>query len=279
VQVPRGVALALVVVLNACARTAPEATPGRLAPVLVPESESFTMYPRGGGEPYRISVGLPPSYARESERRFPVLYGLDADVGFASLVEVTRFLARSREIPEVIVVGIGYDADFATWRSRRAADLTPVSTDEQPTSGHASEFLDFIATELIPLVESRYRTTRDRTLSGYSLGGLFGTYVLFHRPELFQRYVLGSPSYGWADRVALEWPAAVSPSGPQPSGIVFTSVGTLETAAMIANWRAFWDAVAALGLPWLRVTRGEIDETHAGGWPHTTVKGLKAIWR
>jgi hypothetical protein len=237
------------------------------------------MHPRAGGEAYRISVGLPLSYGREPERRFPVLYTLDADVGFASAVELARFLALSGEIPEVIVVGIGYGTDLATWRTRRVADLTPVSTAEQPGAGRASQFLDFIAGEVIPLVESHYRTSEDRTLSGYSHGGLFGTYVLFQRPGIFQRYILGSPSYGWAERAALQWPAAAGRAGPTPTGVVFTSVGTEETQAMIANWRAFWDAVEALGVPGLRVVRGEVDETHAGGWPHAAVKGLKAVWR
>lgn len=272
-------AVAAVVVFAGCARAVREATPERPAPVVVSHSESYVMRPRAGGDAYRISVGLPLSYATDPERQFPVLYVLDADVGFGSAVEVTRFLALSREIPEVIVVGIGYGAGLATWRTRRVSDLTPVPAVDQPGSGRASVFLDFIVREVIPLVESRYRATGDRTLLGYSHGGLFGTYVLFHRPGIFQRYILGSPSYGWAGRAALQWPAAVGRAGPLPTGLVFTSVGREETPAMLSNWRTFWDAVEALAVPGLRVTRGEIDETHAASWPHAAVKGLKTVWR
>ena len=266
-------ALAVLSLAVACA-TAPSEQP---VPVTVPQSESFSLEPRTGGDAYRIYVGLPLSYRQEPERRYPVVYGVDADVGFASAVEITRFLAYAGELPEVIVVGIGYGVDLATWRKRRVADLTPVPVDDQSGSGQAGSFLDFIEGELIPLIEQRYRTTPNRTLSGYSFGGLFGTYALFHRPGLFQSYMLGSPSYGWAQGAALQWPGAMGKTGPLPTGVVFTSVGTKESKAMIANWRAFWDAVDKARVPGLQVIRGQIDETHAGGWPHATVKGVKAV--
>ncbi len=174
---------------------------------------------------------------------------------------------------------VSYGTDFAEWRKRRVADLTPVPVADEPGSGQAARFLELIEGELIPEIERRYRTIPDRTLIGYSLGGLFGTYVLFHRPGIFQRYVLGSPSYGWAHQVALSWPAAMGRTGPTPTGVVFTSIDTGDAPETIARWRVFWDAVEQARVPGLEVTRGEIDETHAGGWPHMIVKGMKAVFR
>jgi len=248
-------------------------------PVLVPQTESFVVGSHATGTTYRISVGLPLNYGQEPGRRFPVLYAVDADANFASAVEITRFLALVGEIPEVIVVGIGYGTDLTTWLTRRGVDLKPESTMEPADSGRASQFLDFIAGEVIPLVESRYRSSEDRALFGYSLGGLFGTYVLFHRPGIFREYILGSPSYGSAGRIALQWPAAVGGTTPAPAGVVFTSVGTEESEAMIANWQAFWDDAEGLEIPGLHIIRCEIDETHAGAAWHAFVKGVKAVWR
>jgi predicted alpha/beta superfamily hydrolase len=261
----------------ACATAAQLSTPAEPVPVTIPQSESSLLQPHTGGEAYRIYVGLPLTYGQEPERRYPVVYAVDADVGFASAVEISRFLALAGEVPEVIVVGIGYGVDLATWRKRRVADLTPVPVDDQPGSGQAGRFLDFIEGELIPLIERRYRIAPNRTLTGYSLGGLFGTYVLFHRPGLFQSYMLGSPSYGWAQGAALQWPAAMGETSPLPTGTVFTSIDTAEAETTIANWRVFWDAVEKARVPGLEVIRGEIDETHAGGWPHAMVKGAKAV--
>jgi hypothetical protein len=43
-----------------------------------------------------------------------------------------------------------------------------------------------------------YRTVpEDRTINGYSIGGLFGLYTLFTKPETFNRYIIGSPSLTW----------------------------------------------------------------------------------
>jgi uncharacterized protein len=271
--------LAALILFAAQGRAEGQLTVEPTGSVLVPQSESFVVRSHARGETYRISVGLPLSYGQEPGKRFPVLYVVDADVNFASAVEVTRFLALVGEIPEVIVVGIGYGTDLATWRTRRGVDLKPESTAEPPGSGRASQFLDFIAGEVIPLVESRYLCSEDRALFGYSLGGLFGTYVLFHRAGTFQKYILGSPSYGSAGRVALQWPAAVDGTAPAPTGVVFTSVGTEESQAMIANWRAFWDDAEALEIPGLRIIRGEVDETHAGAAWHAFVKGVKAVWQ
>ncbi len=263
--------------LAACATLPREPTPEHPRPVVLPASETFVLHPRDGGEPYRIWVGLPLSYSRPPGRRYPVLYLLDGDVGFAVGTGVTRFLALTHEMPEVLVVGVGYGNDMVRWHERRVGDLTPLAVASNPGSGGAKRFLEFLVSEVMPLVERRYRTQTDRTLSGYSLGGLFATYVLFHRPGVFQRYMIGSPTYGYADGTALGWPKTLG-AGAQPSGIVFTSFGKAEAPAAIAAWRDFWDAVERRQTPDLQVLRAEIDETHSAGVWVALVRGLKAAF-
>ena len=50
---------------------------------------------------------------------------------------------------------------------------------------------------MIPYLDRRYRTTPLRVIVGHSLGGLFATYALSHRPELFTGYILLEPSLWW----------------------------------------------------------------------------------
>lgn len=58
--------------------------------------------------------------------------------------------------------------------SLRAADLTPTHVKQVPRSGNAPQFLSFLKKELIPYIESKFRTVNgDRTLMGSSYGGLF----------------------------------------------------------------------------------------------------------
>ena len=59
----------------------------------------------------------------------------------------------------------------------------------------ARAFLDFIQKELIPYIESNYRTANDRILCGESLSGIFTIYSFLDRPELFNSYIVCSAAF------------------------------------------------------------------------------------
>ena len=81
-------------------------------------------------------------------------------------------------------VGIAYAVDEEAWRRNRNRDLTPAPSDWVRNGGGARAFLSFIKEELIPVVDTRYRTNpSDRALSGASYAGLFTLYALFEEPE------------------------------------------------------------------------------------------------
>ncbi len=72
------------------------------------------------------------------------------------------------------------------------------------------------------LVEGRYRVdTRDQTLVGMSLGGLFALHTLFNAPASFQRYVVVSPSIWWNNRVILEQETASAKRGDDLTANLF----------------------------------------------------------
>lgn len=175
---------------------------------------------------YLISVALPFHYDEHPERSYPVIYVLDANLFFGMVVEMVRAmnirLSFCNELPDAIIVGIGYPMNGSLAISHaqvmhlRMRDLTPVKDEwaekfiqeqfpvsSNVTSGGAHHFLQFIHQELIPLIESQYRTDKaDRTLLGHSWGGLFAFYALFHQPELFQRYVAVSSDLPVSDEQA-----------------------------------------------------------------------------
>ncbi len=56
--------------------------------------------------------------------------------------------------------------------------------------------------ELIPYVNRAYRVDPDdKTIMGLSFSGLFPTYLLFTETDLFEHYVIVSPSLWWDDGV------------------------------------------------------------------------------
>jgi uncharacterized protein len=148
------------------------------------------------GEERVIFVRTPPGYARSGER-FPVLYMTDAETHIQQASATVAFLAGNARMPEMIVVGIN--------NTDRTRDLTPTHVEQLPddpslrwpTSGGADKFLKFVEAELIPFVESRYRTQPYRVFAGHSLGGLFAVHTLVTRPELFNAYIAASPALQW----------------------------------------------------------------------------------
>jgi uncharacterized protein len=163
---------------------------------------------------------------------------LDADYSFALVRNVVQHFVEREDLPPMILVAIAYpgaDKDRATYRMNRTRDYTPAyapdggyGAEYQKVSGGGPKFRAFIATELVPLIESRYRAdAQDRTIIGHSYGGLFATYVLLTQPALFKRYVIVSPSLWYANRIALTM-EEVAASSSNPSARVFFAVGSNE---------------------------------------------------
>lgn len=165
-------------------------------------------HPRGTGH-FQISVSRAAHPPEGGE--VPVLFVLDADIGFALAAEIARLRGMAGMQPTAMVVGIGYDAEFAEFAQLRTADLTPPLSEAGREAlggmtsfigdgdGGAEAFLDFLTLTLAPEIARRYpeASTGDRILFGHSLGGLFTAYALLTRPDAFSTFLANSPSLWW----------------------------------------------------------------------------------
>src|SRR5690606_22651678 len=84
----------------------------------------------------------------------------------------------------------------------RKRDFTfPTTTEADkkrfPSTGESEKFINFIEKELQPFVQHKYKTTTAKTIIGQSLGGLLATEILLKKPELFNKYIIISPSLWW----------------------------------------------------------------------------------
>ncbi|MBR9920447.1 MAG: alpha/beta hydrolase [Bacteroidetes bacterium] len=143
-----------------------------------------------------LNVYLPQGYHPDSAAVYPVIYVLDgsAHEDFLHIVGLAQFMNMYQLLPPSIVVGIE-NVD-------RYRDFTEPSSDKQdlealPTSGGSAAFIQFLKTEAKPLIESEYKTNGFSTIIGQSMGGLLGTEILFKYPEMFDQYILVSPSLWW----------------------------------------------------------------------------------
>ncbi len=157
------------------------------------------------GQEYQIRIFLAEGYYESDTTTYPVLYLLDGDNAFAMATDITRYLRYGNHVPKLIVVAPAYGSLYGPsegGKNMRTRDLTPFHTNARPGSG-GENFRRFIKDELIPFIDSNYRTDpSDRAMWGGSRGGLFGLYMLFTSPELIHRYIIASPPLEEGDRVA-----------------------------------------------------------------------------
>ena len=181
------------------------------------------IYSQNVADSFLILISVPDDYA-SSGKSYPVFYVLDGDIAFGMAASIARYLQIGDNIPELIVVGIGYGAIGKSAAEKRLRDYGP-----QQGEG-AEKFLNFLNDELIPFIDSEYRTvTSDRTINGFSLGGLFALYTLFTKPDAFSRYIVGSPYLVWDDYSIFNYEAKSFDKISVLNLNVFISVGSDES--------------------------------------------------
>jgi len=121
----------------------------------------------------RVYVYLPPGYDTARTKRFPTLYVHDGGeyLSRAQLATVVDNLIHGKVILPLVAVMVD-----------------PV---DRMREYHANEeYARFVEQELIPSIDSRYRTLAQREARGVigaSLGGLISTYLALSRPQLFAK--------------------------------------------------------------------------------------------
>ncbi len=166
-------------------------------------AETFEMTSRVNSRHYKIFVSVPAETAPADG--WPVLYTSDGNAMFPQFAATANLLRMSSQL---VLVGIGYPSDGPFNPDRRYFDLTPTTSPEFLASsdrirqgidtGGADLFLEFIESEVKPVVERIAKINRSRqSLFGHSLGGLLVLHSLFTNPGCFQNYVAAAPSLWW----------------------------------------------------------------------------------
>jgi hypothetical protein len=200
-------ATAAAIALLASSPTAQEATVRASLATPLTIGETFTIESKVLGETRRINVYLPPPPYGQPEAKIahPVLYMPDGGIGedflhVAGLVQVSNFNSTMRPF---ILVGIEN-----TERRRDLTGPTQLAEDRKiaPRVGGSALFRQFIRTELMPVVKSRYLTTDETAIVRESLAGLFVVETFFLEPDLFDAYIAFDPSLWWNHRELLTKP-------------------------------------------------------------------------
>ncbi|MBA2257938.1 MAG: alpha/beta hydrolase [Acidobacteria bacterium] len=172
-------------------------------PVPLTFGETFTLQSEILSEVRRINVYAPPPYAQSPDTRLPVLYMPDGGMAedFLHIAGLIQVSVGNGTMRPFLLVGIEN-----TERRRDLTGPTQSADDKKiaPRVGGSAAFRRFIRSELMPIVNTRYRTTPETAIMGESLAGLFVVETLFVEPDLFDTYIAFDPSLWWNNKELLE---------------------------------------------------------------------------
>jgi predicted alpha/beta superfamily hydrolase len=208
--------------------------------VCLDNTEQFSITSKHvAGENYIIQVGLPIGYSN-SQKSYPVLYVLDGDKSFGMTKEIADWLMWSKEIKDIIVIGISYGQGMDAWWNKRARDYTmskdTIFGSDFQNAGGADNFIKFVQYELFPEVNKKYRTIPDSSaICGLSFGGLLSSYILFTQPEMFKGYIIIAPALVWNDKCILKLENEYFSNYKELNKTIYIAYGSLDNKDWIIN--------------------------------------------
>ena len=187
------------------------------SPAVILDSRTHVVHSTVVGDDYQLDVWLPDSYGG-SAQSYPVLYVLDSPACFGLVVATVSAHIWEQLLPDLIVVGIGKPMEtLDEWWPIRSRDYAPKALPGEEGSGHSDTFQQAIHDEILPFIDTTYRTDiSDRTIWGHSLGGVF------------HRYIATSPAVVMEGQTLLDLHVDGPPARSHVPGRLFVSVGTLD---------------------------------------------------
>lgn len=212
-------------------------------------TEQFILRRNNGRCDHLVQVAPPitPPNAPPPGDGYGVIIVLDGEHLFGTTFEAARMRTLAGGAPSTVVIGLSYPDNVLANMRHRAFDFTPpTASDKYPLDapmigdefGGGDAFLDFILSDVWDAVSARWPVNpRDRTLVGYSLGGMFALNTLFARPEAFRVICALSPSIWWNDFQLLDkarsFAAAETTGGNFPS-LLLTAGGREQDQPVLA---------------------------------------------
>ncbi|NIK91082.1 esterase [Mangrovimonas sp. CR14] len=132
-----------------------------------------------------LKIHLPKNYDPSSNLKYPLVFVFDADYLFEPVVGQTKFQSYFDEMPGSIIVGVVqgnervYDSFFD--------DVTGLPLES------GARFFEFVGQELIPYLDSKYKTSDFRVAVGHNIMGNFINSFMLKDKPLFHAYVNLSP--------------------------------------------------------------------------------------
>lgn len=154
-----------------------------------------------------FTISLPPSYEKNTTKKYPILLLLDGDFLFDPFYGAISYGSYWDDFPETIIVGIHQNHN-----DERVDDSEFEETQGLPAEKGAA-FFEFIGQELLPYIEKKYRTAPFRMIAGLDTTAGYLNFFLYKENPLFNAYLCLNPELAplMEKRVAEQLNAAKSP--------------------------------------------------------------------
>ena len=263
-----------------------------------------TFFSEALGVAKHLAIYLPPSYAREPNRRFPVAYylhglgGSETDWLSRAGIDIVADSLIAAGSPEMIVVmPDGDDGWYTTWTDqldyKTCADTVRGEAPSRYCVAH-QRYDDYVAHDVVHYIDATYRTRADRghrMIAGLSMGGYGAITLALRHPEIFAAAVshsgVLSPRYAGSRPFAAPPRYAATPEELRTVGGSFAARYLRYWGTDSMRWRSADPAVIAAEVhgvtPALYFDCGKddpyIDQNRALDWeltrlaiPHTFVE-------
>ncbi len=126
----------------------------------------------------QLQIHLPPDY-QNSDKHYPTLYVLDGQWYFLNGVAIQQALRGEALLPEMIIIGV---------------DM-PLPQRNEVFNSQWAEFQQFINSELVPYIDSKYRTNNHRVLFGWENSAFAVSEIIIAPQTPFSGAILSNGGY------------------------------------------------------------------------------------
>ncbi len=134
----------------------------------------------------QLTISLPPSYTKDTKKTYPILLLLDGDYLFDPFQGELSYGNYWDDLPEVILVGLS-NKDNERYENCTYDEATGLP------EGKGESFFEFIGGELMPYIETKYRTSNFKMVAGHDVTAGFMNLYLYKDNPLFNAYISLSP--------------------------------------------------------------------------------------
>lgn len=204
----------------------------------------------------RAFIYTPPAYDKDPGQRYPVLYlqhgGGEDETGWPGQGKMDlimdNLIAEKKAVPMIVVMDRGYATN-----PQRPTVPNPPGPGPAWMSGNV--FPEVLVKEIIPMVDSTFRTLTDkehRAMAGLSMGGFQTFQTTLTNLDKFS-YIGGFSGAAFLQQGAdirqmYGGVLADAPAFNQKVKLVYLSIGTVEPERMYKSVKGFHDALESAGI-------------------------------